>query len=228
MTSLPGDGPSTATSPPTESVDWRLVSAFGLPPGSIRAALALLVFGTVWTWMVMVPEQNVPQALRDVLFIILGHYFAVRRPIGNQPESGPPPLYLPRGSVRLLLILGFVVVGVLLYRAGRLDPDQPARFPAGVTLLLVAGFLLGVVLNRLRLWWLERRKLRPRRLFENIKAVIGLVAGLVLVLSLVNQLSPFIVLEPGGKWMGVPVRFGEFGIEQAAAAVVGFYFGSRS
>ena len=47
--------------------------------GSVRAVLAILVFGTVWALLVAKPDRDVPEFLRDLLFVILGHYFAARR-----------------------------------------------------------------------------------------------------------------------------------------------------
>ena len=89
--------------------------------------MALLVFGTLWGWLLLRPQVDLPQYLNDLLFIILGHYFAVRGRTSSDAEPGPPPLYLPRGSVRLLLVAGFVATAVLLHRQGRLlaHGDEP-------------------------------------------------------------------------------------------------------
>src|SRR5438067_2271846 len=138
----PGDDP---TSQSTASADWRRLHAFGWPAGSVRALMALLVFGTLWGTIILRPDMELPEYLRDVLFIILGHYFAVRSRADAEPEPGPPPLFLPRGSVRLLLIGGFVVTAVVLQRQGRLW--SIGDNPGVVTLFLVSGFLLGVVLR---------------------------------------------------------------------------------
>src|SRR4051794_32368249 len=59
-------------------VDWRRLHALGLPSGSIRALLALLIFATTWALLVLRPTREVPDYLRDLLFIIMGHYFAAR------------------------------------------------------------------------------------------------------------------------------------------------------
>src|SRR6516165_9468997 len=102
------------------NVDWRRLHAFGLPAGSVRALLAVLMFATTWGLLVLRPHQEIPDYLRDLLFIIVGHYFAARRRLGTSEEPGPPPLYLPRGSVRLFLIAGTIGAAVLLYRSGDL------------------------------------------------------------------------------------------------------------
>ena len=67
------DTPSSTT-----PVDWRTVHAWGLPAGSIRGLLAILIFGTVWALLLLQPGDEIPDYLRDLLFIIMGHYFAAR------------------------------------------------------------------------------------------------------------------------------------------------------
>jgi hypothetical protein len=205
--------------------DWRRIHAFGLPSGSVRALLALLVFGTAWLILALRPSQEVPDFLRDLLFIILGHYFAARRAAVPGDEAGPPPLFLPRGSVRLVLVLGTAAVLFLLLRRGQLtDPD---RNPGLFTLLLVGGFLLGVGLNAAFARW-RARGFRPPRLIEDLRAVISLAAAVLLValvLTRVFHLVPRVSLDavfPG--WF----RLSRYGPEHVLAAIVGFYFGSRS
>src|SRR6202451_3592653 len=87
------------------TIDWHHFHALGLPAGSTRALLAILVFGTAFGLLVLQPTRDVPEYLRDLLFIILGHYFASRKRAGPSEDAGPPPLYLPRGTIRLLLIM---------------------------------------------------------------------------------------------------------------------------
>ena len=127
---MPHDTPSSIT-----QVDWRTIHAWGLPSGSIRARLAILIFGTVWVLLLVEPGAEIPDYLRDLLFVIMGHYFAARHRASQDPEPGPPPLFLPRGSVRVLLIAGSVAVAMLLFRRGQLT--SLGRNPGVVTLLLV-------------------------------------------------------------------------------------------
>ena len=103
------------------ATDWHRLYAFGWPAGSVRAAHGP---DGHWTasgrFSLSITDQEVPAYLRDLLFIILGHYFAVRGRQASDVEQGPPPLYLPRGSVRIILVAGFLVTAVLLYRRGAL------------------------------------------------------------------------------------------------------------
>ena len=215
--------------------DWRKLYAFGLPNGSVRALLALLVCGSIWGLLWIRPDQAVPDYLQNLMFIILGHYFAARgqsdAPGGSTggvtaADHGPPPLYLPRGTVRWLLVLGFVGVGWLLVRQQRItvhDAGGVRPSHAAVTLILVGGFLLGVVVARVRAR-LARRGRRPPRLLEDVRAGVALAAGVLLVLILFGLLS----LPETGSAATAQRWLLKYRVEDVLAAVVGFYFGSRS
>lgn len=205
------------------SVDWKRLYAFGWPAGSVRALMALIVFGTIWALLVLRPERTIPEYLRDLLFIVLGHYFAVRsRATTVADDPGPPPLYLPRGSVRFLLIAGFVGVAVFLYRHEQLF--QIERNPAVVTLLLVFGFLLGVVLRQLGAWWAGRGASTPR-IVEDLRAFVSLSAAVLLAIVVWDQFLP------GSRHWGlhdINLGLGRLGPPHLLSAIVGFYFGARS
>jgi hypothetical protein len=213
------------TSGPQAHVDWRRLHALGLPSGSIRALLALLIFATTWSLLVLRPSREVPDYLRDLLFIIMGHYFAARRRSDQGDEPGPPPLYLPRGSVRLILIAGSAAVALVLFQRGQLT--TPRSNPGVVTLLLVGGFLLGVVLNAVS-DALSERGYRPPRLAEDLRALVSLAAALILVVLVLNRLLLFFPQERIDAILSPWVLIDRYGPEHVLAAVVGFYFGSRS
>ena len=210
---------------PQSGVEWRRLHALGLPSGSIRALLAILIFGTTWALLVLRPSREVPDYLRDLLFIIMGHYFAARHRGDQGDEPGPPPLYLPRGSVRLILVAGSVAVALLLYQRGQLT--TPRENPGVVTLLLVGGFLLGVVLNAAS-DALRERGHRPPRLAEDLRAMIAVVAAVILVVLVLNRPLLFFPPERVDAIFARWVSIGRYGPEYVLAVVVGFYFGSRS
>ena len=213
-------------SPNTETpVDWRKIHALGLPSGSIRALLAILVFATVWTLLLIRPSEEVPHYLADLLFIIMGHYFAARRRVAEEPDQGPPPLFLPRGSVRILLIAGSIAVAALLFQRGQLTALD--RNPGVVALLLVGGFLLGVAMNTVMTWWHERGH-RPPRFVEDLRALVSLTAGGLLAFLVLNHV--LVVIPPAtiDSQLSTWFHLGHLRPEQVLAAVVGFYFGSRS
>lgn len=205
------------------AVDWKRLHAFGWPAGSVRALMALILFGTIWVLLALRPDREIPDYLRDLMFIILGHYFAVRsRATSAGEEPGPPPLHLPRGSVRILLIAGFVGVAFVLGRRERLF--QIEQNPAVVTLLLVFGFLLGVVLKHAAAWWSGRGRTTPR-LFEDARAVVSLSAAALLAVVVWDQFLP-----GSQHWnlYDIKLGLGRIGPPHVLSAVVGFYFGSRS
>lgn len=215
---------ATTTGEVREAVPWRKVHALGLPGGSVRALLALIVFATIWALLALKPDRAVPPYLRDLLFIILGHYFATRRRSGaDDPDgvvSGPPPLFLPKGTIRFVSILGFLGVAILLQRRGDLLPI--GRNPASVTLVLVGGFLFGVIMAQV--WaWLREGGLRPPRFVEDVRALIALAAAVVLVVLVWDT-----YLGDLGPNLAAVRRLEHIQLEEVLAAVVGFYFGSRS
>jgi hypothetical protein len=205
--------------------DWRRIHALGLPAGSVRALLALIVFGTIWAWLLLNEDYEVPQYLQNLLFIIMGHYFAARHETKRDEAGGPPPLFLPVGSVRLILLGGFVAVAILLFQQDRVwipHGDDAKIHKGALTLLLVAGFLIGVAVARLWSWWTGGARV-PRWL-EDVRAVISLAAAILLVLLVFNLINlddlgliqPFNQLAEGN------------GLKGSLAAIIGFYFGSRS
>ena len=224
-------GAADLTPPPQRPAsrpnDWRRLYAFGLPNGSVRALLALLVCGAIWGLLWLRPDKAVPDYLQNLMFIILGHYFASRgHSEADAADAGPPPLYLPRGTVRWALVLGFVAVaGLLLHHQRMAVRDATGVRPthAAVTLILVTGFLLGVVVARLRAR-LARRGRRPPRILEDVRASVALIAGALLVLILFGVLS----LPDTGTPAEVHRWMVKYRVEDVLAAVVGFYFGSRS
>ncbi|WP_152049252.1 hypothetical protein [Tautonia marina] len=211
---------------PPSPPEWKKRNAFGLPPGSVRALLALAIAATVCGSLVLHPDREVPAYLRDLMFIILGHYFASRsRPRSEAHTEAdtavPPPLYLPKGTVRLLLVGAFVGVAVFLYGENRLGPIDTS--PAAVTLLLIGGFLLGALFKALMPGDAFSKNPDAMRLVEDLKAFIALGAAAVLVVLTWDQASPFL---PDDLRVVIP-RLGSNGPEHLAAAWIGFYFGSR-
>ncbi len=210
------------TSTPTH---WRKLHALGLPEGSIRAVLAVAICATIWVVLARHPDQEVPDYLRDLMFIILGHYFASRRRSVDEVAAGPAPLFLPRGSIRVVLFAGFAAVAVLLWRRG--DIHEPLKSPGVMTLMLVAGFLLGVIAAKVRAWWAERGHRVPRWV-EDTRALVAIVAALALIVLVWNRYDPIFILRQPDMFDKMNLRLGKYGPEHILGAIVGFYFGSRS
>jgi hypothetical protein len=193
--------------------------AFGLPSGSVRALLALGTFGAIWAWMWRRPDVEVPPYLRDLMFIIMGHYFAARHQEAGD-VVGPAPLYLPRGSVRTVLLGGFAVLAAALiyrHRIGAADQGHARLSHAGVTLILVAGFMLGVLISHLRRHGVSRR-------MEDFRAALSLTAGVLLILMVFG----FVHVPDAGRIHEFKRWALYYRVEDLLAAMVGFYFGSKS
>src|SRR5262249_21453199 len=157
------------------------------------------------------PDAEVPDYLRDLLFIIMGHYFAARHRAPDEPEPGPPPLFLPRGSVRFLLIAGSIAVAGLLFRRGQLTSLD--ENPGVVTLLLVGGFLLGVAMNAVMSWWRNRGHRTPR-LVEDVRALLSVAAAGLLIFLVLNRQLHLVSPTQIDQLIRPEIHLGRFGPEQ--------------
>jgi hypothetical protein len=175
--------------------------------------------------LVRQPDQEIPDYLRDLLFIIMGHYFASRRRAATSVSTDPGPLFLPRGSIRVVLFGGFVAVGVILFRRGGFR--DPTSHPGVVTLMLVAGFLLGVIVAKFGDWWRDRGHRVPRWI-EDARALVAILAAVVLILMVWNRFGHILVPRDANLFDNWKLNLGHYGPEHILGAVVGFYFGSRS
>ena len=137
-------------SSPTASQRSEGRPPLGLPRGSVRALLTLLIVAVVIVQLGR--GREVELLWTETLMIVLAHYFTSRRFIRLSPEvirrlteegqieAEPHPLYLPRYSIRLILVLAFVGLAVYLYRQDRLFQSQAMSI-----LGIVFAYLLGIV-----------------------------------------------------------------------------------
>lgn len=192
----------------------------GLPPGSVRSVLALMIAGLFWL-LVLMPEGRevpVPPFLYFLLALILLFFGAHGHTIGRHIGDGRSPLGMPRGTIRALILLGTAaVLGWLYYSkpdqfASRLTPDQNrlAEWPM-LVLASIGAFTLGYII-RLGPW-----KNTPG--FQDALATLSLVAmlGLVAETIIVVFINPNVLERLDLKvW------------EAILTAAVAFYFGARS
>jgi hypothetical protein len=193
----------------------------GLPPGSVRATLALMIAGLFWLFLALPDgfpkEEHVPLFLYVLLGLIMLFFGSHGHTIGHH-ITGQSPLYLPRGALRAVLLLGTAAeLGWLYYAhadrlATRLTPDQNqlAQWP---TLLISAfgGFGFGYVVRK-GPW-------RKSPGFQDILATISLLA----MLGLVGETIFIIFINPT-----IEKRLDPSAWEAILTAVVAFYFGARS
>ena len=188
----------------------------GLPSGSVRALLTLIVVGV--TCADIVKGLPIEAVWAETLMVALAHYFTSRRFIQLPPEmlrkleaddviqKEPLPLYLPRGTIRLIILGSFIGVGVYQYRQGLLD--QPSTLAIFITLMAYfAGTTVRGVLN----WWYRGKNVPQSRWWADTKAITVLVA--LVVTSLLQVL---------GSQSHAPLW-----LENVTMAMVLFYFGSR-
>lgn len=218
-----------STSPP-----GRMRTALNLPSGSIRAVLSLAVLGISWLLVLFAPRIlqkdgevfQVPMVfvyLQFLMVLILGHYFTSRMtPNQETGRSSAAALWLPRGSVRFLILLAYGGLAYYLYRQGR---DFTYEFDVtGNQILLISlmfgGFILGHYFTLVALWWL-----RP---YGEIPGYILDIQAWLAILAMVGLLIVFlvhVVINPG---VSPENRLNTAIIEPILAAIVGFYFGARS
>ncbi len=194
--------------------------ALGLPEGSIRTILAVLVVGLVCSEM-LIPSAHgaIPPYLIYLLFLILGHFFAAMGPLHGR-SSHPWPLHLPPVLVRLLIIGGLMgTLSWIMYT----DPNRLERlWEASVDmirrewylpLLLLVGFFVGVVVRVI----VGRNN--PPIFIQDFEAWVSLIAVVGLCIAGLFNL----VINPNlEKPLHLP------NAEGFLAVVVVFYFGARS
>lgn len=192
----------------------------GLPPGSVRSVLALMIAG-LFCALVAMPEGNeipVPPFLYFLLALVLLFFGSHGHTIGQNTGDNRAPLGLPHGSVRALIIIGIAAVLGWLYWAKpdqfveRLTPDRMrlAEWPM-LVLASVGAFAVGYVV-RLGPW-------RHTPGFQDTLATLSLVAmlGLVAETVIVVFINPNLLQKLDLKvW------------EAVLTAAVAFYFGARS
>lgn len=192
----------------------------GLPTGSVRALLTLTCVAVVVVNTAR--GQDLDLFWVEALLISMAHYFTSRRFVSLPPaavkrlendgilERESQPLFLPRGSIRALIIAAFVGLGVYLYQN-----DRPAFFsPKVMTLLgLVSAYFLGAIVRAIGTFFARFRSGPPSRWWADTRALVVLGAmALVAIPELVGAGSMFQQQDV---------------VRHVALGLMLFYFGSR-
>ncbi len=197
----------------------------GLPPGSVRAILALVMSGTLW-YMVL-QDRSIPDILVESVLLVVGFYFGVRQGTAPAlqpaatvplPAAGPPtpagrplvrhPLHLPRGSVRVILLLGFFGTIAYMWNRGRGLPDAMILI-LQVLASYIIGYVVSVIVHRRRFAGLGANRVVVAFRNLNAVAVIGL--------------SSYVCASFAVGWAPL---FPEY-TSNLLAWTVAYYFGSR-
>jgi hypothetical protein len=203
----------------------------GLPAGSVRALLTFMVLGTVWTLLLMPAEKHVrvPLYLTYLMFLVIGSYFGAR---GAAPkakdQAETPPLYLPRGSIRLLIILGFAgVCGYGYYRDHsffenlKFDTETITKEPY-LPMIIFGAFFLGSVVSTIAGWVLAGEEGLPAW-YQDLLAWVSVLAVLGLGALVIYQLVIKPTMDPEKQ-----IQLGGLPWETILSSIVAFYFGARS
>ncbi len=165
------------------------IRPLGLPYGSVRALLSLMVLGMVVIDVLVgrnsagvatAADDMVEVLWSECLVIVMAGYFTTRKfvrlpndVVERLEKEGvlavDRPLGLPRFTMRVVLILAFVALAVHMWRENRLFETKSAQvlglalaFLLGGASAVVARFFGGGLESAGRLWW------------ENLKAVLAL------------------------------------------------------
>jgi hypothetical protein len=191
----------------------------GLPSGSVRALLCLII--VVFLVIQTARGARVDVVWNEAMMITLAHYFTTRRFVplsrelratleaAGEIEPDESPLYLPRHSVRVLLIAAFVGLGFYLYDHGRLFD------PSSLSLLVSVGaYLLGITARGFLKWWSEHTGITPPGWWSDLKAIATLLIVLTAVGSQLGGITQIQGLDASR-------------LQDISLAVVLYYFGSR-
>jgi hypothetical protein len=193
--------------------------ALGLPAGSIRALLALSVLGLLWALALKYPQKLPPEFVYLLLLkgLILVHYFSAHGKSMGTAVSERHALGLPRGSIRLLLMVGFLGLMAFLWNnATKLDVPEGEKIYRLFALLL-GGFFVGYLVTAM---FRDSNGHVPAWL-QDVQAWLALLAtvGLVVLVIVYAVINPSLAEQ---QHLNVE------GIEAGLAGLVGFYFGARS
>jgi hypothetical protein len=196
----------------------RVRRVLGLPAGSIRALLTLMTVGFIVIQTAR--GRRVSLLWFESLIIVLAHYFAHRRFVALSPdllkkltaedliEDEPHPLFLPRHSLRTLIVLSFLGLAIYLGLAGRMR--DPVATPVFIS---VTSYFLGIGFGALAARLTKAKARKGASWFDDLKAIVTILA---VALAIAVQLFDWQQAVPyGDKLEALPL------------GLMLFYFGSR-
>jgi hypothetical protein len=193
----------------------------GLPAGSIRAVMATVIAALFWTILLLPESWNIPAPLflYFLSIMVLLFFFGHGKTIA--PADEKPPWGLPRGTFRVIIVLGTIggiVAHYLLHRDHvwrRLQPNADQFVQQWPYLLVAISAGLGFG------WLVGRGPWRRSAIFQDLQAWVSLLAMLGLLIETVIVLF----INPN---VGNDLKLNLTIWEAALTAVIAWYFGSRS
>jgi hypothetical protein len=203
--------------------------ALGLPAGSVRALLAFAILLYLWVMALattrdgagLLAQKEAMTAfiyLQLVMVVILCHFVVAHGKTIGHRVSRHSPLWMPRGSIRILLLAGYFGLAYWTYR-NHTDYHQPDVERVMLVVALVMGaFLVGHLSTSIM------RLMSGPALpfwFLDVQAWFSLIALALLAWVLIGRL---VINTSVAAETQLTLRYSE----AAMAAFAGFYFGARS
>lgn len=192
----------------------------GLPTGSVRALLTLTCVAVV----VVNTARGIALDLFwvEALLISMAHYFTSRRFVALSPatlrkleadgvlDRESQPLFLPRGSIRFLIMAAFIGMAAYLYLN-----DRPRLWtPDVLTLLaLVTAYFFGAIVRAITGFFSRWRKTPPSRWWADTRALV--VLGAMVLVAVPELVDAGLVIPRQDIFRHI------------ALGLMLFYFGSR-
>jgi hypothetical protein len=158
----------------------------GLPRGSVRAILAIVITLMFWAYLVYTPASGtiikVPSYMYCLAILVFVFFAAHRSTIGPDAAHAHSPLYLPRATLRFAILGGTIAItvwqlivnpDVLLNKLTPTD-DQMKGWPY-LIFSLIGGFTVG--------WLFSHGPWKKSAWYQDLQAWLSLVA---LTFMLVN------------------------------------------
>ncbi len=195
----------------------------GLPPGSVRAILAILTMVQLWI-LLLLPEDRaipIPLNLYFLMALVLVFFAAHGKSISTNSGSTPSPLWMPRGSIRFLLAV--ITIGVVVF----ISVNYPERFDRRLIpnftkpeetvywKYLLAAVFGGIVLGQ----FTRIFPFKDSYGFQTFKAWASLIAITTMFIEVILQTMVRSSLVK---------QFDFSGWEVIVTAIVAFYYGVRS
>jgi len=155
---------------------------FGMPRGTVRALITILIVAFPFTYLLS--GQSVPGLIINAIFIVVAFYFETRRGSRDKlhvirdikypeetkarEEIDKEPLYLPKYSVRIMLVSMLVLI--LIINIGSKVPFEITN-TLGDLLIIVVLFIIGTIFRAIKNSKQKKRMTGQIKSIDNYKAL---------------------------------------------------------